>query len=41
MFRTEYRYDSAHNALFENYPTAGDDTQDDQHTIAAELSYVF
>ena len=41
MFRTEYRYDSARNALFENYPTAGDDTQDDQHTIGGELSYVF
>lgn len=41
MFRTEYRYDSAKNELYENYPTAGDDTQDDQHTVAAELSYVF
>lgn len=41
MFRTEYRYDSARNQLFENYPTAGDDLQDDQHTIGGELSYVF
>jgi hypothetical protein len=41
MFRTEYRYDAAKEELYENYPTAGDDTQDDQHTIAAELSYVF
>ncbi len=41
MFRTEYRYDSAKHELYENYPTAGDDTQDDQHTVAAELSYVF
>jgi hypothetical protein len=41
MFRTEYRYDWGHNALYENYPTAGDDSQDDQHTIAAQLSYVF
>lgn len=41
MFRTEYRYDAAKEELYENYPTAGDDTQDDQHTVAAELSYVF
>jgi hypothetical protein len=41
MFRTEYRYDWGNNALYENYPTAGDDSQDDQHTIAAQLSYVF
>jgi hypothetical protein len=41
MFRTEYRYDSAKNQLFEKDPVGADDTQDDQHTIAAELSYVF
>jgi hypothetical protein len=41
MFRTEYRYDSAKNELFEKDPVGADDTQDDQHTIAAELSYVF
>lgn len=41
MFRTEYRYDSAKNSLYESKPVGGDDTQDDQHTVAAELSYVF
>lgn len=41
MFRTEYRYDSARNDLFEKHDVGGDTTQDDQHTIAAELSYVF
>jgi hypothetical protein len=41
MFRTEYRYDSARNSLFEKHLVGADDTQDDQHTIAGELSYVF
>ena len=41
MFRTEYRYDSAKNSLFEKHLVGEDDTQDDQHTVAAELSYVF
>ncbi len=41
MFRTEYRYDSAANSLFEKTPIGDDDTRDDQHTIGAELSYVF
>lgn len=43
MFRTEYRYDAAKHDLYEN--TVGavgtDHIQDDQHTVAAELSYVF
>jgi hypothetical protein len=41
MFRTEYRYDAAHNSLYEKQLVGDDDTRDDQHTIAAELSYVF
>ncbi len=41
MFRTEYRYDAAHNSLFEKRLVGTDDSRDDQHTIAAELSYVF
>jgi hypothetical protein len=41
MFRTEYRYDAAHNSLYEKTLIGADDTRDDQHTIAAELSYVF
>ncbi|MEO6030139.1 MAG: outer membrane beta-barrel protein, partial [Candidatus Binatia bacterium] len=41
MFRTEYRYDAAHNSLYEKRLVGDDDTRDDQHTIAAELSYVF
>jgi hypothetical protein len=41
MFRTEYRYDSSNHPLFEKHLVGDDDTQDDQHTIAAELSYVF
>jgi len=41
MFRTEYRYDAARNALYEKHLVGEDDTQDDQHTVAAELSYVF
>jgi hypothetical protein len=40
MFRTEYRYDSAHNNLYED-DSSGDDFRDSQQTIAAELSYVF
>jgi hypothetical protein len=41
MFRTEYRYDAGKNSLFEKHLVGTDDTQDDQHTVAAELSYVF
>jgi hypothetical protein len=41
MFRTEYRYDAAKNSLFEKHLVGTDDTQDDQHTIAANLTYVF
>jgi hypothetical protein len=41
MFRTEYRYDSAKHELFLKDPVGEDETRDDQHTIAAELSYVF
>ena len=41
MFRTEYRYDAAQNSLYEKNLVGDDDTRDDQHTIAAELSYVF
>jgi hypothetical protein len=41
MFRTEYRYDKAHNSLYEKDLVGDDDTRDDQHTIAGELSYVF
>jgi len=41
MFRTEYRYDAAKNSLFEKSLVGEDDTRDDQHTVAAELSYVF
>jgi len=41
MFRTEYRYDAAHNSLYEKNLVGDDDTRDDQHTLAAELSYVF
>jgi hypothetical protein len=41
MFRTEYRYDASNHPLFEKHLVGDDDTQDDQHTIAAELSYVF
>jgi hypothetical protein len=41
MFRTEYRYDAAHNSLFAKRLTGQDDTQDDQHTIAANLTYTF
>jgi len=40
MFRTEYRYDSAQNNLYED-DSSGDDFRDSQQTIAAELSYVF
>ncbi len=45
MFRAEYRYDSAHHPQFERelvgQPPDGSQFRDDQHTIAAELSYVF
>jgi hypothetical protein len=41
MLRTEYRYDSAKHELFERSPVGDDATTDDQHTVAAELSYVF
>ena len=41
MFRTEYRYDAAENSLYEKNLVGDDDTRDDQHTVAAELSYVF
>jgi hypothetical protein len=42
MFRAEYRYDAAAHQLFEkSLVGANDDFQDDQHTIAGELSYVF
>ena len=41
MFRTEYRYDAAKNSLFEKHLVGTDNTQDDQHTIAADLTYVF
>jgi hypothetical protein len=41
MFRTEYRYDAAKNSLYEKNLVGDDDTRDDQHTVAAELSYVF
>jgi len=41
MFRTEYRYDAAKNSLFAKRLTGQDDTQNDQHTIAANLTYTF
>jgi hypothetical protein len=41
MFRTEYRYDAARNSLYNKDPVGADDTQNDQQTIAGELSYVF
>ena len=41
MFRTEYRYDASINSLYEKELIGDDDTRDDQHTVAAELSYVF
>ena len=40
MFRTEYRYDSARNNLYED-DHSGNDFRDSQQTIAGELSYVF
>ena len=40
MFRTEYRYDSTKRDIIEDDPR-GRDVADDQHTVAAELSYVF
>ena len=36
MFRTEYRYDAAKHDLFDKHLVGTDDTQNDQHTIAAE-----
>jgi len=41
MFRTEYRYDAAKHSLFEKSLVGQDDTQNDQHTIAANLTYTF
>ncbi|MCC6767107.1 MAG: porin [Deltaproteobacteria bacterium] len=42
MFRTEYRYDKGQHQLYEkSLVGADDDFQNDQQTIAAELSYVF
>jgi len=41
MFRTEYRYDAAKHDLFEKHLVGTDDTQNDQQTIAADLTYVF
>ncbi len=41
MFRTEYRYDSAKHDLFEKEQHLSGHFQNDQHTIAGELSYVF
>ncbi len=42
MFRTEYRYDKSAHDLFEKHLVGEtNDFQNDQQTIAAELSYVF
>ncbi|MCC6763083.1 MAG: porin [Deltaproteobacteria bacterium] len=42
MFRTEYRYDAAQHQLYEKSLVGDvDNYQNDQHTIAGELSYVF
>ncbi len=41
MFRTEYRYDSAKHDIFEKELHRTGNFQNDQHTIAGELSYVF
>ncbi|MCC6850189.1 MAG: porin [Deltaproteobacteria bacterium] len=42
MFRTEYRYDKGQHQLYEKSLVGDvDDYQNDQHTVAAELSYVF
>ncbi len=41
MFRTEYRYDAGKNSIFEKHLVGTDDTQNDQNTIAADLTYVF
>ena len=41
LFRTEYRYDWSPRDLYEDDSSRGSDVQDDQHTVAAELSYVF
>ena len=42
MLRTEYRYDKSAHQLFEKHLVGEtDDFQNDQQTVAAELSYVF
>jgi hypothetical protein len=41
MFRTEYRYDWGINDLYEKETRSSGSFQDDQQTVAAELSYVF
>ena len=41
MFRAEYRYDRSANDLFERQPVGLNRFQQDQQTVAAELSYVF
>ncbi len=41
MFRTEYRYDAGTNSIFEKHLVGTDNTQNDQHTIAADFTYVF
>ena len=42
MLRTEYRYDKGRHRLYEKSPVgAAADFRNDQHTIAAEMSYVF
>ena len=40
-FRTEYRYDWSTRDVYDNDRASDAFFQDDQHTIAAELSYVF
>jgi len=40
-FRTEYRYDWSPNDVFEKETRGSGSFQTDQHTVAAELSYVF
>jgi hypothetical protein len=41
MFRAEYRYDRSANDQYERQPVGLDRFQQDQHTVAGELSYVF
>ena len=41
MFRTEYRYDWSTKDIYEKETRGSGSFQDDQHTVAAELSYVF